>query len=156
MNHLTRSQTVSAPLDIVFGFFSRPENLQILTPPSMNMNVVTPSPIPMHVGSIIDYVVTIGGIPMRWTSCISDFEPMTRFVDVQLRGPYSFWHHTHSFEGRGDTTIVYDSVVYALPFGAIGDVAHKLFVRRQLDQIFSYRQRYMERETFTDELRSFR
>ena len=153
MHHLTRSQEIKAPLDMVFRFFSRPENLQILTPPLMYMYLLTPSPIPMHVGSIIDYVVTIAGIPMRWTSCISEFEPKVRFVDVQLRGPYSFWYHTHSFEERGDMTIVHDSVVYALPLGLIGNLAHRLFVRRQLDQIFSYRQQYMERDAFVDELR---
>ena len=90
---LYREQRIDAPLDKVFPFFSKPENLEKLTPKTLGFKVLTPRPIPMHVGAIIDYVVTLSEIPMRWTSCISEFDPPHRAVDVQLKGPYSLWHH---------------------------------------------------------------
>ena len=136
---LTQEQRLQAPLNAVFPFFSRPENLERLTPGFLGMELLTPRPIPMHVGAIIDYVVRMNGMPMRWTTCISEYEPPHRFVDVQLKGPYSFWHHTHTFEAAGDETWVRDEVRYMLPFGPIGQAAHTLFVRRQLDTIFGYR-----------------
>src|SRR5690606_10238669 len=97
---LERSLTVHAPLDAVFPFFDRPENLERITPPWMRMQTITPEPVSMHVGSVIDYVVRVRGIPMRWTSIITEYDPPHRFVDVQLRGPYSLWHHLHTFRER--------------------------------------------------------
>ncbi len=141
---LSQEQRLPAPLAKVFPFFSRPENLQRLTPEFMGMKVLTPRPIPMHVGAIVDYVVSLNGLPMRWTTCISEYEPPHRFVDVQLKGPYSFWHHTHTFEADGDDTIIRDEVRYLLPFGPVGRVVAKLMVRRQLDTIFTYRKAYLE------------
>ena len=117
---LQQEQYIDAPLDVVFPFFSRPENLERLTPDFMGMTVLTPQPIPMHVGAIIDYVVSVNGLPMRWTTCISEYEPPHRFVDVQLKGPYSFWHHTHTFETDGEGTRIRDAVRYVVPFGPLG------------------------------------
>jgi ligand-binding SRPBCC domain-containing protein len=143
---LEREQRVPAALERVFPFFERPENLERLTPPSMNMRILTPQPVTMRSGALIDYVVTVGVVPMRWTTYIADYDPPHRFVDVQLRGPYSFWHHTHTFEAAGDETVIRDRVVYALPFGPIGRIAHALFVKRQLDGIFSFRQSYLDQQ----------
>lgn len=140
---LRQEQTLPAPIDDVFPFFARPENLGKLTPDFLGFRLLTPSPIPMHVGSLIDYVVTINGVPMRWTTCIAEYDPPHRFVDVQLKGPYSFWHHTHTFEPRGEETLIRDEVRYALPFGPLGEVAHALMVKRQLNTIFNYRRSYL-------------
>jgi ligand-binding SRPBCC domain-containing protein len=144
---LDRRQSVAADLDTVFAFFSRPENLARITPPSMRFQVLTPSPIPMHRGALIDYVVTVGGIPMRWRSQITTYDPPHRFVDEQLLGPYSYWHHVHEFAARPDGgTDLRDRVTYGLPFGPVGELAHALVVRRQLDQIFAFRQAFVVRE----------
>ena len=136
-------QELDVSLDRVFGFFSKPENLQKLTPPSMKMNVLTPQPIRMYTGAMIDYTVGVGGLPMRWTAYIADFDPPHRFVDIQLRGPYAYWHHTHSFEAKGEGTLIRDDVVYGMPLGLIGTIAHQLFVKRQLETIFAYREQYL-------------
>lgn len=140
---LKQEQRLSAPLDEVFLFFSRPENLERLTPDFLGFKLLTPRPIPMHVGAIIDYVVSLNGVPMRWTTCISEYAPPHRFVDVQLKGPYSLWHHTHTFEADGDETIIRDEVHYVLPFGPLGHVAHGLLVKRQLAQIFQFRKTWL-------------
>jgi ligand-binding SRPBCC domain-containing protein len=140
---LKQEQRIEAPLEQVFPFFSRPENLERLTPSSLGFQILTPSPIPMHVGAIIDYVVSVNGLPMRWTTAISEFDPPYRFVDVQLRGPYSFWHHTHTFEAEGGATLMRDEVRYALPAGPLGALAHGLLVRRQLNGIFEFRRQYL-------------
>ncbi len=139
MHTLKREQRVARPLDEVFAYFARPENLERVTPPWMRMQFLTPSPIPMHAGSAIDYVVRVHGVPMRWTTLITEYDPPHRFVDVQLRGPYSLWHHTHTFEKAGDDTIVRDAVRYAMPFGPLGEVVHALLVKRDIEAIFAYR-----------------
>lgn len=143
LNTLRQEQVLDAPLELVFPFFARPENLEKLTPASLGFRVLTPSPIPMHVGAIIDYVVSLHGIPMRWTTAISEYDPPCRFVDVQLKGPYTFWHHTHSFEAQGERTLVRDEVHYALPMGLLGAFVHSLLVRRQLNDIFGYRREFL-------------
>jgi ligand-binding SRPBCC domain-containing protein len=139
-----QTQTVAAPLDEVFPFFAQPENLAEITPPSMGFQVLTPSPITMKDGAVIDYVVRVGGLPMRWRTLITAYEPPYRFVDEQLLGPYSFWHHTHTFApSAGGGTELGDLVRYALPLGPLGDLAHALVVSRQLRGIFAHRQRVM-------------
>jgi len=147
LHTLKQEQALAAPLEVVFPFFARPENLEKLTPNSLDFRVLTPSPIPMHVGAIIDYVISMNGFPMRWTTAISEYDPPHRFVDVQLKGPYSFWHHTHTFEAHGDRTVIRDEVNYALPAGPLGILAHSLIVRRQLKTIFNFRRQYLERIT---------
>ena len=140
---LHKEQEVKAPLERVFAFFSKPANLQQLTPPSMKMQTLTPDPVQMRAGAVIDYSVSVGGLPTRWTAYIVDFDPPKRFVDIQLRGPYAYWHHTHSFESSGDYTLISDDVLYAMPFGPIGGLAHALFIKRQLESIFVYREKYL-------------
>ena len=141
---LQQEQYLPAPLDEVFPFFARPENLGKLTPGFLGFKLLTPSPIPMHVGAMIDYVVSVNGIPMRWTTCIAEYAPPHRFVDVQLKGPYSFWHHTHTFEAQGEGTLIRDEVRYALPFGPFGQIAHAVMVKRQLNTIFNFRRTYLD------------
>jgi len=141
---LSRTQFIARPLDEVFDFFSRPENLARITPPSMGFAIMTPGPIEMRAGTLIDYRVRTLGVPVRWTTLITDYSPPHRFVDVQLRGAYSFWHHTHTFEGVDGGTEIVDEVRYALPFGAVGRLVHALLVRRQLDMIFAFRKRTID------------
>jgi len=144
---LEREQRVPRPIGEVFAYFARPENLERITPPWMRMQFLTPPPAPMHIGSAIDYVVRVHGLPLRWTTLITEYDPPHRFVDVQLRGPYAFWHHTHTFETAGADTIIRDAVRYALPFGPLGAIAHALLVRRDLHAIFGHRTE-MIRATF--------
>ncbi len=150
---LEQTQVVTASLDEVFPFFARPENLGEITPTSMGFQVLTPSPIVMKEGAIIDYVVRVGGLPMRWRTLVTNYQPPHRFVDELLLGPYSFWHHTHTFRATADGgTELGDVVRYAMPLGPLGDLAHALAVRRQLAGIFTHRraviaQRFADEET---------
>ena len=105
--------------------------------------ILTPSPIAMKEGALIDYVVRLGPLPTRWRTLITGYEPPARFVDEQLAGPYSFWHHTHTFVERDGGTLIGDHVRYALPFGPLGEAAHALAIRRQLRAIFAHRRRVL-------------
>jgi len=127
-------------LDTVFAFFADPLNLEAITPPLLGFAVVTPAPIAMGVGTFIQYRLRLHGVPMRWDTLIQAWEPPRRFVDVQVRGPYRLWHHTHELtaldEGR---TLMRDTVRYDLGFGMLGALAHRVIVRRDLEAIFAYR-----------------
>jgi ligand-binding SRPBCC domain-containing protein len=138
---LTRQQFVPAPVADVFAFFSRPENLAKLTPPELGFLILTPSPIAMKQGALIDYTIRVFGMRVRWTTLITAYDPGRSFVDEQLRGPYSYWHHSHFFEEAPGGTMVRDEIRYALPFGPLGRLAHALVVKRQLASIFEYRAR---------------
>jgi ligand-binding SRPBCC domain-containing protein len=102
--------------------------------------VVTPAPIAMGVGTFIQYRLRLHGVPMRWDTLIQAWEPPRRFVDVQVRGPYRLWHHTHELAPLDDgRTLMRDTVRYDLGFGALGALAHRAIVRRDLEAIFAYR-----------------
>ena len=141
VHHLQREQFVPTPLDDVFPFFADPANLAALTPPSLCFEILTPRPLTMKAGAVIDYRIRLGPLPVRWRTLITTFEPPHRFVDEQLRGPYDLWHHTHTFVERDGGTVLGDHVVYALPLGPLGEFAHALDVRRRLNAIFAYRRR---------------
>jgi ligand-binding SRPBCC domain-containing protein len=136
---LERVQTIPRPLGDVFRFFADAFNLEAITPPFLRFRVVTPPPIVMAAGTLIDYRLRLFGLPFRWRTRIEQFEPEAGFVDVQLRGPYRMWHHTHAFEALGATTRMRDRVRYVLPLGPLGRLAHAALVRRTLDAIFDYR-----------------
>jgi ligand-binding SRPBCC domain-containing protein len=139
---LRREQVLDAPPEAVFGFFADPLNLEAITPPLLRFAVVTPTPIAMSVGTFIQYRLRLHGVPVRWDTLIEAWEPPWRFVDVQVRGPYRLWHHTHELSALdGDRTLMRDTVRYALGFGALGALAHRLVVRRDLEAIFAYRAR---------------
>jgi ligand-binding SRPBCC domain-containing protein len=142
---LDQAQLVRRPLSEVFAFFGDPGNLQLLTPPLLNFRILTPVPIEMREGALIDYRISIRGIPLRWQTRIDAYDPLRSFVDVQLRGPYRSWRHTHAFAARPEGTEVRDHVEYSLPFGPFGTLAHTLFVRRDLETIFAYRRKAIER-----------
>jgi len=129
--------------DEVFPFFADARNLEELTPAWLSFNVLTPEPIPMAVGTTIDYRLAWRGVPLRWRSEIAVWEPPHRFVDRQLRGPYRLWYHEHRFKERNGGTDVIDVVEYAVWGGA---VAVSLGVRRDIERIFEYRRaRLIER-----------
>jgi len=136
---LERVQTIPRPIGDVFRFFADAFNLETITPPFLRFRVVTRPPIPMAVGTSIDYRLRLFGMPFRWRTRIERFDPETGFVDVQARGPYRLWHHTHAFEALGAATRMRDRVRYALPLGPLGRVTHALVVRRTLETIFDYR-----------------
>ena len=136
---LTREQILPGAPDEVFGFFADAANLEAITPPWLGFRIVTPKPIHMAAGTLIEYRLALHRIPIRWLTRIEVWEPGKRFVDVQLRGPYRLWHHTHSFEARDGGTLVRDQVRYALPLGLIGELAHRALVRRDLERIFDFR-----------------
>lgn len=136
---LRREQTIPRPREDVFSFFARPENLAVITPPGLGFTILTPTPVPMHQGAVIDYTVRILGVRRHWRTLITDYDPPHRFTDIQLKGPYTFWHHTHSFEAIADGTRIVDEVQYVIPWGFLGGIAQKIIVARRLDAIFAYR-----------------
>jgi ligand-binding SRPBCC domain-containing protein len=136
---LHRELWVPNPLPSVLDFFSRAENLQRITPPWMQFRILTPLPIIMKQGATIAYALRVRGIPLQWLTEIERWNPPYEFIDRQAKGPYKLWRHTHRFsEVEGGTSIV-DLVDYALPFGALGRVLHRLQVARDLARIFDYR-----------------
>lgn len=142
MHVLEREQIVPAARDRVFSFFADARNLERLTPPSLRFRILTPGPIDMRAGAVIDYRLSLSGLPFRWRTVIEVWDPPNQFVDVQAQGPYALWRHTHSFADAPDgATRMQDRVEYALPLGPLGAMAHRLFVARQLDAIFRFRQR---------------
>jgi hypothetical protein len=136
---LERVQRLEQPLNAVFAFFAAARNLERLTPSWLQFEVLTPEPIEMGVGAVIDYRLRMHGVPLRWRSRIEEWRPGQSFIDRQLRGPYGLWHHRHTFAADGAATIVRDAVHYALPFGRLGDLADPLFVRGDLERIFDFR-----------------
>lgn len=138
------SQRLPHAVEHVFEFFSRAENLAAITPPSLGFEILTPLPVDMRAGALIDYRIRLHGLPMRWRTRITEWNPPFGFVDVQERGPYALWEHTHRFRSDGPhATVMDDEVRYELPFGALGSLALPL-VRRQLRGIFGYRRSTVE------------
>ena len=132
------------PIDEVFSFFQDAHNLEALTPDFLKFEVLTPKPVEMRTGALIDYRIRLRGIPLRWRTEITDWNPPHSFVDQQLRGPYRQWHHTHEFVAQDGGTLCTDRVRYRV-FG--GALIQRLFVRSDVDRIFRYRLERM-RELF--------
>ena len=140
---LIREQWIPQPLDAAFAFFSRPENLEKITPPWLGFHIVR-ADTELHTGSLIEYKLRMRGVPMRWVSEITEWNPPHSFVDAQLRGPYAMWRHEHSFAAENGGTRIRDHVRYALPFGIVGALVHTLIVRRDVEGIFAYRKERLE------------
>ena len=128
---------VPRPRAEVFAFFADAGNLEELTPPFLGFQILTPQPVEMRPGALIDYRIRLRGFPMKWRTEITAWEPPSRFVDEQLKGPYRLWIHEHTFEEDGGATICGDYVRYAVPFGAL---ANRLIVARDVRKIFEYRE----------------
>jgi ligand-binding SRPBCC domain-containing protein len=144
---LERRQRVELPIDRAFAFYGDAHNLERITPPWLGFEVMTPKPIEMGAGTLIEYRLRLHRVPVSWRTRIEVWEPPRRFVDAQVRGPYSLWEHTHEFEEDGPgSRIIRDRVRYSIPFGPFGEVANRLLVRRDLKQIFDYRRDAVEQE----------
>ncbi len=135
---LKTSQWLPGPIEEIFHFFSRPENLQRLTPDSLQFKILTPSPIEMKEGALIDYKLKVHGMPIHWRSLISSYDPPNSFTDEQLKGPYRTWIHSHRFFRDGEGTRIEDHITFRVPGGRL---VEKLIVQKDLTRIFSYRQK---------------
>ena len=124
------------PPETIFPFFADACNLEVITPPWLNFKVLTLAPIVMRTGALIDYQLRVHGLPVRWRTRLSAWQPPHRFVDEQLRGPYRQWIHEHTFEPSAGGTLCRDFVKYAVPFDFI---VHPLLVRRDVEKIFTFR-----------------
>ena len=138
---LTRSLTLDISREEAFAFFADAGNLERITPPELNFHIITPQPINICEGALIDYKLRMRGLPVKWRTEISVWKPPFEFVDRQLKGPYKQWIHRHTFtELAPSKTLIEDEVRYRLPLEPLGDIAH-FFVRRELEYIFGYRQK---------------
>jgi ligand-binding SRPBCC domain-containing protein len=137
---LEREQQIDRPLSEVFAFFSDAFNLERLTPRFLSFRILTKRPVRMEPGALLDYKLSLFGVGFYWQTRIEEWKPEKYFIDVQLKGPYALWRHTHIFEKLDDRrTLMRDRVEYAIPYGLFGRLAHWLFVRRSLKRIFDYR-----------------
>lgn len=136
---LERSQLIYQAIEQVFAFFADAGNLELITPPFLHFRMLTPPPMQMKPGTLIDYQLRLFHVPFHWKTRIETFEPRQYFTDVQIAGPYRRWHHRHEFSVVPEGTLVRDIVEYELPLGPLGALAHLLFVRRTLQRIFDYR-----------------
>ena len=124
------------PPEKLFPFFADAANLEMLTPPWLNFKIITPTPIAMREGTLIDYRLRVHGVPVRWRTRINVWQPPHRFVDEQLRGPYRQWIHEHTFEPQDGGTLARDVVRYSVPFDFL---THRWPVRPDVERIFAFR-----------------
>ena len=146
-HRLKRKQLLKTDIDTAWNFFSVPDNLNRMTPPNMSMQVLYKSGgNKVYAGQIITYIIKpILGIPLNWMTEIVHVKEKEYFVDEQRFGPYALWHHSHFFKEVEGGIEMTDIVNYKMPFGFIGEMAHILFVKKQLTEIFDYRNQQMER-----------
>ena len=137
-------QFIDLPIEDVFSFFSEPNNLELITPPRLKFNILTPQPFIIKEGQLIDYTLTIlYCIKLRWTTLITKYQFPNIFIDKQLKGPYSLWHHTHTFISQNGGTLIKDSVVYSVPFGLLGRLLNFIYIKYDLSNIFKYRHKIL-------------
>jgi ligand-binding SRPBCC domain-containing protein len=129
------------PIDTVFPFFADAGNLEAITPPLLHFRILTPRPIEMRVGALIDYRLRVRGIPVTWRTRISAWEPSFRFIDEQIKGPYRTWVHEHTFEEKDGGTLCRDRVDYLAPGGSL---ISRLFVDQDVQEIFRFRHTMLE------------
>jgi ligand-binding SRPBCC domain-containing protein len=135
--HLFNSELwLARPPTEVFPFFADAKNLGTVTPPWLHFEILTPGYIEMGIGALIDYRISLHGIPLRWRTRITAWEPPFRFVDEQIKGPYRRWIHEHRFVESGTGTLCYDKVRYAILGGRI---VQRLFVEPDVKRIFDFR-----------------
>jgi ligand-binding SRPBCC domain-containing protein len=142
MYYLEKKIVVPASLDVCWEFFSSPKNLAKITPDHMGFEITSPNSIDqMYEGMLISYNVRpLLGIKMKWVSEITKIDKGKLFIDEQRVGPYGMWHHEHHFEEVENGVLMTDKIFYSLPLGFLGNIAHGLFVKKQLEGIFNYRE----------------
>jgi hypothetical protein len=136
---IVRKTVINRPIEEVFEFFSKAENLNLLTPPELQFKILTPLPIKMKAGTLIDYKIKLNGIPFLWKTEISTWKVNECFVDQQLKGPYRVWHHTHSFKSIDGGTEMTDEVKYLSPGWFLEPIIQVLFIKKKVESIFDYR-----------------
>jgi ligand-binding SRPBCC domain-containing protein len=142
---LEREQFLPIPVEEAWRFFSDPRNLARITPPELGFKIHGELGDRTHTGQRISYTVRpLLGIPVTWVTLIEDVDAPHRFVDSQLKGPYAYWHHLHTFEAVDGGTMMRDRVEYELPFGLLGEIMHRLVVKGKLRQIFDHRRVVLE------------
>ena len=142
---LRREQFVPRLPEEVFRFFSDAANLQRITPPYLDFQILTQQPIELCRGALLDYRLKWHGLPLRWRTRILEWNPPQAFVDLQVKGPYKLWRHTHTFTRENEGTRMTDTVEYELPLGPLGAIAHALMVRKDIEGIFDFRREQIER-----------
>lgn len=140
-----REVWLPAPIEEVFAFFSDARNLEKLTPPYLQFQVLNEGPIEMRKGGLIDYRLRLRGIPIQWRTEITEWEPGRMFADNQLKGPYRKWYHTHTFESVDGGTLMRDRIEYVIPGGFLELLIYPL-VRRDVESIFDYRTKIMNEQ----------
>ena len=145
---LRREQTLPISISQAWEFFSAPDNLKAITPPYMGFETLTqPESEKMFPGQIVTYYIRpVLGIKIFWMTEITHVRHEDYFVDEQRYGPYAFWHHTHFFKAVPGGVHMTDLVHYKLPFGILGRLVHRLFIQRQLKQIFDFRHQFLLRK----------
>jgi ligand-binding SRPBCC domain-containing protein len=142
INCLYREQLIPAPLEKVWEYFCDPKNLNAITPPDMNFEILTGGDIRMYEGQLIEYRVEfVRGLRSRWLTEISHVRECEYFVDEQRMGPYRFWYHEHGFEEAASGTMMKDRVTYAVPAGFLGDILNRVWIAERLTGIFEYRRK---------------
>ena len=146
LHRIYRRQVIPMSISKAWEFFSNPENLSTITPPWLNLTVISDVPKNMHSGMIISYRITpVVCVPRLWISEITHVNMPTYFVDEQRLGPFRFWHHQHVFKEVGRSVEIQDIVNYAMPLGSIGEIVHAISVRKKVESIFNFRQKTLER-----------
>jgi len=138
-------QVVASGIEETFAFFSNAANLDAITPPSLDFTILTPLPIVMREGALIEYRLRLMGMPIHWLTRIDEWTPGRSFVDTQLRGPYALWVHHHSFTPHGSGTQIRDRVDYALPLPHLTAPVRAMFIRPMIERIFAYRRQVIAR-----------
>ena len=145
MYQFKTSQKLNISINEAWNFLSNPKNLKDITPEYMRFDIISGDEKKMFPGQIIEYILTpVFNIPFKWVTEITHVKQKKYFVDEQRFGPYSFWHHKHFIKEVEDGVIMEDIVHYKLPLGIIGRLAHRLFVRNKVEEIFSFRRKKLD------------
>jgi len=143
MHLIEREQFFPQPPVRVFEFFSDAGNLAAITPGFLRFKVLTPLPLDLREGALLDYRLRLYGVPVKWRTRIEEVVRNERFVDMAIRSPFKRWHHTHTFEDKDGGTLMRDRVEYLMPFGPLGALTRAVMIRRLLERIFDYRYEIM-------------
>ena len=142
IHRLYREQAIPAPLEKIWEYFCDPKNLNAITPPDMNFEILSGGGIRMYEGQLIEYRVEFfRGLRSRWLTEIAHVRECEYFVDEQRMGPYRFWYHEHDFRKISSGTLMKDRFTYAAPMGFLGDMLNRVWIAERLKSIFDYRRK---------------